>query len=35
MRFSFAIVALLGASSAIKLDVQTFAKSKALVASKI
>ena len=35
MKFTFAIVALIAATNAIKLDVEVFAKSQALVSSKI
>ena len=35
MKFNFALVALIAATNAIKLDVETFAQSQALVASKV
>ena len=35
MRFTFAVAALISASNAIKLDVEAYAKSQALVASKV
>ena len=35
MKFTYAIVALIAATNAIKLDVEAYAKSQALIASKV